>query len=144
MSMGNRPSTVADAVKLELPRHVRDDGVLVVAEGLIHVPFAVARLFTIEAPLGAVRGRHAHRRCSQFMICVHGAIEFLVDDGAAQRTFVLEHGHEALHVPPMLWLSLTFRAPQTVLIGICDRPYEEDDYIRDYDAFLDARRRAGA
>ncbi|HWK94408.1 MAG TPA: FdtA/QdtA family cupin domain-containing protein [Pseudolabrys sp.] len=139
-----RPSTVADVVKLDLPRHVRDDGVLVVAEGLKHVPFAVARLFTVEAPLGAVRGRHAHWRCSQFMICVYGAIEFLVDDGAVHKAFVLEHGHEALYVPPLLWQSLTFRAPKAVLVGICDRPYEEDDYIRDYDAFLDARRRTSA
>lgn len=142
MNKCSRPSTVADAVKLELPRHVRDDGVLVAAEGLTHVPFAVARLFTVEAPLGAVRGRHAHRRCSQFMMCVHGTIEFLVDDGAMQRTFVLERGHEAFYVPPMLWQTLTFRTPQAVLIGLCDRSYEEDDYIRDYDTFLDARRRA--
>jgi hypothetical protein len=144
MNKCSRPSTVADAVKFELPRHLRDDGALVVAEGLMHVPFAIARMFTVEAPLGAVRGRHAHRRCSQFMICAHGAIECLVDDGEARRTFVLERGNEALHVPPMLWQTLTFLAPQAVLIGICDRVFEEDDYIRDYDAFLDARRRAGA
>lgn len=139
-----RLATVADAVKLELPRHVRDDGTLVVAEGLTHVPFAIARMFTVEAPLGAARGRHAHRRCSQFMMCVRGAIEFLVDDGAAQRTFVLDRGHDALYVPPMLWQSVTFRTPQAVLIGMCDRPYEEGDYIHDYDAFLEARRRSTA
>lgn len=133
--------TIADVVAIDLPSHVRDDGVLVVAEGATHVPFAVARLFTVQAPAGAIRGQHAHRHCAQFMICVSGAVDFSVDDGIDRRTFALDRGDAALFVPPMLWQSVTFRAPQSVLIGLCDRPYEEDDYIRDYATFLDARRR---
>lgn len=138
--MAERAPTVADAITVPLPRDARDDGVLVIAEAHAHVPFAIARMFTIQAPAGAVRGRHAHRRCSQFMLCVSGAVDVLLDDGAGQRTVSLARDNDALHVPPMIWKAVTFHAPQTVLVVLCDRPYEEDDYIRDYAAYLDARR----
>jgi dTDP-4-dehydrorhamnose 3,5-epimerase-like enzyme len=139
--MSGRLSTIADAMTIDLPRHARDDGALVVAEALTHVPFAIVRMFTIQAPAGAVRGEHAHRRCSQFMICVSGVVEFSVDDGGNRKTCVLDRGNQALLVPPMLWQSVACRVP-SVLIGLCDRPYEEDDYIRDYAAFLETRKAA--
>jgi len=135
-----RSSLIAGAVTIDLPTYARDDGVVVVAEALKHVPFAVVRMFTVEAPPGAVRGQHAHKRCSQFMLCVSGAVEVRIDDGGARKAAVLDRGDRALFVPPMLWQSVTFQGPQSVLVVLCDRPYEEGDYIRDYETFLDARR----
>lgn len=136
-------ASLADARIIKLPRYMRDGGALVVAEGLTHVPFAIARLFTVQAPAGAERGHHAHRRCSQFMLCAHGAIDVMLDDGSATKTVHLIPGPDALLVPPMIWIGLAFIAPQTVLSVLCDRPYEADDYIRDYEAFLAARKAAG-
>ena len=130
---------IDDAAIIDLPSYARDDGVVVVAQASEHVPFAVARMFTVEGAPGAVRGQHAHKRCSQFMLCVSGVIEFLVDDGGARKNVTLNRGDKALLVPPMLWQSVTFRAPQSILVVLCDRPYEEDDYIRDYAAFLETR-----
>src|SRR5690242_1492835 len=66
---------------IELPSYRRDDGEVVVAEITAQVPFASYRLFTLTAPVGAHRGKHAHRLCSQFMLCVAGAVEVVCDDG---------------------------------------------------------------
>ncbi|MBS0533674.1 MAG: FdtA/QdtA family cupin domain-containing protein [Proteobacteria bacterium] len=137
-------SSVFDAEAIELPRFARADGAVVVAECISHVPFAVARMFTLRAPLDAVRGNHAHRRCEQFMLCANGAIDVGLDDGVSRRTVRLDRENLALHVPAMIWNMVTFRAADTVLIVLCDQPYREDDYIRDYAAFLEARRDAGA
>jgi dTDP-4-dehydrorhamnose 3,5-epimerase-like enzyme len=132
-------NSFSDARLLKLPHHSRDDGEVVVAQGP-HVPFTIARLFTVSGPMDAERGKHAHRRCAQFMICVHGAIEVICDDGAAKRAFVLNRGNLALHVPPGIWNTIVFRKEDSVLAVLCDRPYEEEDYIRDYGVFISFRQ----
>src|SRR5690349_12444313 len=70
---------------IDLPRHARVDGEVVVAEAAAQVPFRIERLFTVAAPVGAKRGYHAHRRCSQFMMCVNGAVEVLCEDGKGKN-----------------------------------------------------------
>jgi dTDP-4-dehydrorhamnose 3,5-epimerase-like enzyme len=132
-------SRLDDVRIVELPCHRRADGEVVVAEAATGVPFAIARLFILRAPQGAARGRHAHRLCSQFMICVHGAIDIDVDDGAARQTFMLDRGDRALLVPPMIWNRVAFRDANSVVAVLCDRIYEADDYVRDYDAFVRLR-----
>jgi WxcM-like, C-terminal len=128
---------------IELPSYRRDDGEVVVAEITAQVPFASYRLFTLTAPVGAHRGKHAHRLCSQFMLCVAGAVEVVCDDGYQQRRFDLDRKNLALMVPPTIWSTVVFRKPGSVLIVLCDRIYEADDYIRDYTEFLSFRRYSG-
>jgi hypothetical protein len=125
---------------IELPHHTRADGEVIVAESTAQVPFAIARLFTVTAPAGAERGRHAHRLCSQFMMCVIGAVEIVCDDGCEQRLFALNRGHLGLLVPPMIWNTVFFREPNSVLTVLCDRIYEADDYIHDRADFLALRQ----
>jgi len=127
--------SVADVREVAVPLHSRDDGDLSVLEKA-NLPFAVARLFFVRAADAAMRGRHAHKVCNQFMMCVHGAIEVICDDGAAKRTITLDVMNKAVLVPASIWATEIYRAPQSVLMVACDRVYEEDDYIRDYGAFL--------
>jgi dTDP-4-dehydrorhamnose 3,5-epimerase-like enzyme len=124
---------------IDLPRHARADGEVVVAEAAAQVPFRIERMFTLTAPAGTQRGRHAHRQCSQFMICVSGAVNIVCEDGIKQKTFLLDRGDFALLVPPTLWNTVEFRQIDSVLVVLCDRPYEADDYIRNYDQFLSFR-----
>jgi dTDP-4-dehydrorhamnose 3,5-epimerase-like enzyme len=129
-------SRIDDVRTIELPRHQRADGEVVVAGAATGVPFAIARMFTLNGPLGAERGKHAHRRCSQVMLCVHGAIEIVCDDGSKRRALALDCNNFAILVPPMIWNTVVFRKPESVLVVLCDRPYEEHDYIRSYPEFL--------
>jgi dTDP-4-dehydrorhamnose 3,5-epimerase-like enzyme len=116
---------------------VRTDGEVVVAAA--QVPFRIERMFTLAAPAGAKRGRHAHRQCSQFMICVSGAIDVVCDDSSRKSTFMLDRRNLALFVPPGFWNTVKFRQNESVLIVLCDRVYEAHDYIRDYAEFLSFR-----
>jgi UDP-2-acetamido-3-amino-2,3-dideoxy-glucuronate N-acetyltransferase len=131
--------SIADIQLIELPNHARGDGSVVVAEGPI-VPFAVARMFTVIAPLGAERGKHAHKLCSQFMMCLHGALDVLCDDGTRQQSFALDRPDLALLVPPTIWNTVTYRTDRAVLAVLCDRRYEAHDYIHDYSEFLATRK----
>lgn len=117
-----------------LPLHAREDGELSVLEGA-DLPFSIARLFFVRANAGARRGMHAHKRCGQFMICVSGAIEVICDDGETRQSWLLDRANLGLQVPPSIWATEIYRDPGSMLVVACDRPYEEDDYIRDYDTF---------
>src|SRR6516225_4476208 len=124
---------------VELPRHTRADGEVVVADAAAQVPFQIQRMFVLASPAGAKRGRHAHRLCSQFMICVNGAVNVVCEDGSEQRTFTLDRRNLALLVPPGIWNTVNFRDDASVVAVLCDRPYEDHDYIRDYAEFLSFR-----
>ena len=76
------------------------------------------------------------------MLCASGAVDVGVDDGASHKIMHLGRDNQALDVPGMIWNVVSFRAPQSVLVVLCDKPYREDDYIRDYAVFLEARRKA--
>lgn len=128
--------TVADIRRIQLPSHARDDGELVVIEYGETLPFPALRVFTVRAVQGAVRGRHAHKQCSQFLVCVHGSIEVECDDGNSKAVFLLDSGNIGLLVPPTIWARETYVTADAVLAVLCDRGYEADDYVRDYDDFL--------
>ena len=80
---------LTDALLIDLARHARTAGEVIVAEAAAQVPFRIERIFTLTAPAGAVRGRHAHRLCSQFMICVSGAVDVVCEDGNSKKTFAM-------------------------------------------------------
>jgi dTDP-4-dehydrorhamnose 3,5-epimerase-like enzyme len=130
---------LGDARLIDLPRHARPDGEVIVAEAAAQVPFRIERMFALAAPAGAKRGRHAHRLCSQFMICVSGAVDVVCEDGSQKSTFALNRRNQALLVPPGLWNTVEFRQNDSVLIVLCDRVYEAHDYIRNYAEFVSFR-----
>jgi dTDP-4-dehydrorhamnose 3,5-epimerase-like enzyme len=129
-------NTITNVRLIDLPRHARADGEVVVAEAAAQVPFRIERMFALAAPIGTKRGQHAHRLCSQFMICVSGAVDVVCDDGHGRQTFMLDRRNRALLIPPGLWNTVDFRQDGSVLVVLCDRVYEADDYIRDYTEFL--------
>ena len=76
------------------------------------------------------------------MVCVHGAMDITCTDGRAHRTFSLNRGNLALLVPPTIWNTVTVQTEGSVLVVLCDRHYEEQDYIRDYQEFMAFREAA--
>ncbi len=138
--MTYRISSIDQVTLVKLPHYFEDNGDLIVMEGLINVPFSIARVFVVRAPHGAVRGQHAHRACTQFLTCPRDVIQVECDDGNRQVTFTLNHPNTGLLIPSGIWSQQTYLGKGAALTVLCDRPYEAEDYIRDYDAFLHFRR----
>ena len=133
------------AVKLiEFPDYeVRQDetgGKLVVYEGNAEVPFNIARVFQVQATAGATRGRHAHKKCIQLMICSTGCIRITCDDGIEKIAYTLDRPNVGILVPEGIWAEQTYAKPDSVLTVLCNRTYEESDYIREYKEFLAYRQ----
>lgn len=135
--------TINSVSYIELLHDFAENGDLVVMEGLVHVPFAIARVFVVRASVGAIRGQHAHKSCAQFLTCSSGSVEVGCDDGQEIATYILDQPDVGLLVPPSIWAQQTYLVPNTVLTVLCDRPYESQDYIRDYGDFKAYRKTNG-
>jgi predicted SAM-dependent methyltransferase len=136
--------SLSDVRRVPLSQHRATEGLLTVIQSREHVPFPVDRCFVVT-PFHdeTVRGNHAHRVLSQFLICLTGQVDVQVDDSTATEVFTLRDPSHGLLVPPGIWCTQTYRTRDTTLLVLCDKPFSEADYIRDYDAFVQyaARRR---
>jgi hypothetical protein len=109
---------------------IRDPrGELAIAEFRDLVPFPVVRLFYVrDVPAGSIRGQHGHYRCRQYMICLSGLIQIALDDGPQQRTLDLTAG-QAILIEPGILAAETYQYADSILLVLCDRPYEKEDYF---------------
>ena len=132
--------SLEDVKTLEFWSITDPTGTLVPYEANVSLPMRIARVFTVSnAPAGAGRGEHAHYSCNQVLVCLQGAVNVVCDDGRQKQTFRLSKPHVGLHVPPSIWAAQNYLGEKTCLMVLCDRPYEEEDYIRDYSGFLEFR-----
>lgn len=131
------PPTVSDARLLDLNKIYYPEGNLTVIQGGKDLPYDLRRVFYLyDVPGGESRGAHAHRQCHQFLVAAGGAFEVLLDDGVNQRTVQLNRPFYGLHIPPGLWASeQSFSSGSTCLV-LASHPYDEADYINDYNDFL--------
>jgi dTDP-4-dehydrorhamnose 3,5-epimerase-like enzyme len=108
------------------------------------LPFVPARIFAVFGVPGEhIRGSHAHRECSQFLVCVAGTISCVVDDGEAREELLLDDPGVGLYLPPMIWGTQYKYSTDAVLVVLASHAYDPADYVRDYDVFLSlARARA--
>lgn len=120
----------------ELPYISDPRGNLTVGEFGKTLPFIPKRYFvTFDVPNFHLRGEHAHRKCEQFLVCVHGSCAVVVDDGAHREEFLLDRPTFGVYVPPMVWATEYKHSPDSTLMVFASHHYDPADYIRDYDEF---------
>lgn len=121
--------------RLPLVKDLR--GNLTVGEFEHHLPFPVKRYFLVfDVPSAETRGEHAHRTCHQFLICVKGSCSVICDDGVNRQEFILQRPNIGLYLPPMVWGIQYKYTSDAVMLVFASEHYDSDDYIRDYDQFL--------
>ncbi|MFC1536578.1 FdtA/QdtA family cupin domain-containing protein [Pseudomonadota bacterium] len=114
-------------------------GQLVAFEENTNLPVGIQRVFVVSGNYGAVRGKHAHKQLTQVLACVHGECKVTCDDGESRREFSLTGINQVLQIPPGIWAEQEYMVEGTVLMVLCDLPYDESDYIRNYQEFLQYR-----
>jgi hypothetical protein len=135
---------IEDCKLVELPVIHDPQGNLTFIEGEKHVPFDIARVYYLyDVPGGATRGGHAHRQLQQLIVVTSGSLEIIIDDGVDRLEMRLNRAYVGLYMPPMIWRELVDFSSGTVCMVLASAPYEEDDYIRDYDAFKAAVAETG-
>lgn len=124
-----------NATAVHFKKYEDTNGIVCVYEGGQLVPFDIRRVFTVSARGGDIRGDHAHKQCTQLLICVSGKIRVSCDDGSAVTEHLLDNMGAGLLVPPGIWAREEYMTDGAVLMVLCDRGYEAEDYLRDYNDF---------
>lgn len=136
--LGKKLTVVKDVCVFELPLVKDLRGNLSVGEFERNVPFIPHRYFLVMGvPSGKVRGEHAHKKCHQFLICVKGSCSVVADDGLHREEILLDRPNRGLHLPPMTWGVQYKYSADAVLLVFASDYYDADDYIRDYDQFME-------
>ena len=126
---------------IELPKITDPRGNLTVAEQLKDVPFHIKRAYWVyDVPGGESRGGHAHKRLKQFVVALSGSFHVTLDNGSEQQTYLLNHPWQGLLIETGTWRTLDDFSSGAVCLVLASEPYEEDDYIYDYEEFLEYKR----
>lgn len=122
---------------ITLPKITDPRGNLTVAEELTNVPFDIKRAYWVyDVPGGESRGGHAHKRLHQLIVALSGSFHVTLDNGIERKTYLLNHPWEGLLVDTGIWRTLDDFSSGAVCLVLASEPYEEDDYIYEYEDFL--------
>ena len=126
-----------DKVRLiNFPYYKEDNGDLVIMQEMDDfVPFYISRVFNVRADKNSIRGKHAHRECTQLLVCSNGSIEVFCDEGEKQSTHILNKPDEGLLILPGVWAEQKYLEDNSVLTVLCDQTFKEEEYIRNYKEF---------
>ena len=109
---------IEEARIIDLPKFLDARGNLSFAEEYGQVPFRIERTYWIyDVPGGEKRGGHAYRENREFIIALSGSFDVVLDDGRG------------------LWREMDNFSTNSLALVLSSTPYEEDDYIYDYDLF---------
>jgi WxcM-like, C-terminal len=121
---------------VELPRVQDARGNLTFIESDRHIPFQIKRVYYLyDVPGGEARGGHAHKQLQQFIIAANGSFDAILDDGLSKERYRLNRSYYGLYIPSMVWRELDNFSSGSVCLVLASEYFNEQDYIRDHDAF---------
>ncbi|OCB77116.1 hypothetical protein B0A79_24220 [Flavobacterium piscis] len=121
---------------LSIPKIEDRRGNLSVIENDI-VPFDIKRVYYLyDVPSGSERGGHAHKELKEFLVALSGSFDVVLKDGEEQEIVTLNKPYEGLLINPGIWRELQNFSSGSVCLVVASEVYIEEDYIRDFDEFL--------
>ena len=131
-------NTIHDTRIVQLPKIPDHRGNLTFIETGRPVPFVLQRVYWIyDVPGGEVRGGHAYKELQECFVALSGSFDILLNDGKERKIVSLNRSYFGLYVPNMIWRHLENFSTNSVCLILASLPYAAEDYIRDYELFLD-------
>jgi dTDP-4-dehydrorhamnose 3,5-epimerase-like enzyme len=105
------------------------------------LPFEFKRVYYLfDVPSSAYRGGHSHIVQQELLIALSGSFEVVVQDGLVKKSFILNKPNVGLLIPTGIWRELQNFSSGAVCLVLASNVFEEADYIRDFDAFLESKK----
>lgn len=102
------------------------------------MPFEMKRVYYLyDIPSSANRGGHAHKELKQVLIAISGSFDVIINDGATQEKITLNKPNVGLLINTNIWRELDNFSSGAVCLVLASAVFDESDYIRDYQQFLD-------
>ncbi|MMZ63706.1 TDP-4-oxo-6-deoxy-alpha-D-glucose-3,4-oxoisomerase [compost metagenome] len=119
--------------------HLGDErGLLTVIEENSTIPFEIKRIFYIYGTKpGVRRGFHAHYKTRQALVCVSGSCRIYLDNIERKMDVLLDTPNKVLILEPNDWHEMYDFSPDCVLLVLASHLYDSEDYIREYNKFIE-------
>ena len=105
------------------------------------LPFEFKRVYYLfDVPSNSFRGGHSHNNQSEVLIALSGSFEVVLNDGTQKKSFVLNKPNVGLLIPTGIWRELENFSSGSVCLVFASDVFEESDYIRDFDKFLESKK----
>ena len=99
-------------------------------------PIKVKRIFFLYGKKNKIRGEHAHKKCSQFFIPIHGKVILNIKTPTAKKRIVMSRLLKtAVLIPPKYWCGVKFINKNSILMVACDQYYDFNDYLETFDEY---------
>ena len=123
---------------IHFPSHGDQRGNLIALEAKETVPFDIKRVYYLFGTKeNLARGFHAHKKLNQIAVCVMGSCRFVLDNGKSRESIVLNNASTGLLIDKLLWHEMHDFTPDCFLLVLASEHYDEADYVRDYQKFLE-------
>ncbi|CAA9200158.1 sugar 3,4-ketoisomerase [Flavobacterium collinsii] len=105
------------------------------------LPFDFKRVYYLfDVPSTAFRGGHSHIEQHEILIALSGSFEVTVNDGTNKESYLLNKPNFGLHLPKGIWRELENFSSGSVCLVLASDVFDESDYIRNYDVFLNSKK----
>jgi len=129
---------------IKLPKILDERGNLSFFESEKQIPFFIARAYWIyDVPGGEIRGSHAYKTLHEVIIALSGSFDVVLNDGLNEKVFTLNRSYTGLYIPKMIWRRVQNFSTNSLALIVADQPYNDDEYIRDFEQFTAEKNNNG-
>jgi dTDP-4-dehydrorhamnose 3,5-epimerase-like enzyme len=102
------------------------------------IPFEIKRVYYItRVGQGVERGFHSHRKLHQVLICLNGSLKIKIKNPLEEEIIELNDTSIGLYIGTYVWREMFDFSENAVLLVLASEIYDESDYIRNYDFYLE-------
>jgi len=132
-------TTLENVIPYEFRCFSENNGTLIPVESNVDVPFLIKRVFYVYGITDeTVRGKHAHYKSEQVLVCFNGRIDVKCFDGSGWGNYILDSPRKALLIPAMIWDEQIYYK-DSILCVFSNQKYERNDYITDFEKFKELK-----
>jgi dTDP-4-dehydrorhamnose 3,5-epimerase-like enzyme len=122
---------------ISIPKIEDYRGNIAVVEGNC-IPFDIKRVYYLfDIPSNSKRGGHAHKQQLELLIPLSGSFDVVLKNGTKEQTITLNKPDKGLLINENIWRELENFSSGAVCLVLASDVYDEEDYVRDYDQFID-------
>lgn len=125
---------------IEIPKIENSLGNIAVVEKDI-IPFDIKRVYYLyDIPSSSSRGGHSHKNLQQVLIAISGSFDVVLKDGDSESKVTLNKPDKGLLIRQNTWRELENFSSGAVCLVLASTIYDEEDYIRNFDEFLESKK----
>ena len=133
--------SIFDCNIIHLPKIHSKQGNITPVQNNLNIPFNVKRVYYLyDIPGGESRGAHGHKDLESLIIALSGSFDVTVDDGFNKKTVHLNRPNLSLNLKPGIWRDLSNFSSGAICLVLASDVFKEEDYLRDYNDFLDFKK----